>query len=764
MFCVFESLARRVARRPRMTIGIWALVTVVGFLVAVVGVTGQGLFDRLATGEPSVAGSQSQEGNDILAAQSTAGPSVTLLVSNVTLANPELGPIMAKISAEVAAIEHVTSVIDPFLLPNGIHNPAAGSLLAESGNGFLLVAEVSPLVTEDESLKALDDVVAVLDGAQARLAATEPAATTLIGGNTLIVNAITDQVQRDLTTGEAVALPIALLIMVLVFGGFLAASMPMAAALASIGAGLGTLYILSYPLEIDGSVVNVVTLLSIGLSIDYGLLIVSRFREELARAEAAETAALSGAHDSAGAQPARRRRRSGGRNLDPVVMDALSITMRTAGRTVAFSALTVAISIAGLMVFTPAILRAIGAAGLAIVLLAVLTGLTLVPALLVLSGRRLGRLGVLHRVKFLRRILTHTADVESDEGIFSRLAERVQRRPWWVLGGALIVLVVLALPLSGMHMRNSGIALLPASADQRQFVTQLASEYPASANPDLVVVTSGPLDKAAELGRQIEAVPHVTGVGEPTPMGAYIVVGVEVVGDDPGGENATSAVREIRELNPETEFWVTGQAAGQIDFTDALADRVWWAVSIVVLATFALLFLMTGSVVVPLKALITNAMSLAASLGVLTWVFQSGHLEWLLRFESTGGLETYVVALVIAFAFGLAMDYEVFLLARIKELHDSGLDNNTSVRLGLQRSGRIITSAAAIIAVVFAGFIFGQLLVIKEVGFALAFAVALDATLVRMLLVPATMTVLGERNWWAPPPMRRIYERFSITH
>ncbi|WP_448629377.1 MMPL family transporter [Cellulomonas soli] len=210
--------------------------------------------------------------------------------------------------------------------------------------------------------------------------------------------------------------------------------------------------------------------------------------------------------------------------------------------------------------------------------------------------------------------------------------------------------------------------------------------------------------------------------------------------------------------------WVTGQAAAQSDFTTALADRAPWAAGIVALATLVLLFLMTGSVAIPIKALLTNVVSLAASLGVLVWVFQDGHLSGLLGFTATGGIETYVVALVIAFGFGLAMDYEVFLLSRIKELHDGGASNDEAVRLGLQRSGRIITSAAAIIIAVFAGFVAGELLVIKEVGFALAVAVLIDATIVRLLLVPATMTILGKANWWAPKPLRALYRRVSITH
>ncbi|HEY5515675.1 MAG TPA: MMPL family transporter [Pengzhenrongella sp.] len=242
------------------------------------------------------------------------------------------------------------------------------------------------------------------------------------------------------------------------------------------------------------------------------------------------------------------------------------------------------------------------------------------------------------------------------------------------------------------------------------------------------------------------------------------MIGIRPATTDPGGAVARDVVRRVRYLDPGFPTWVTGQAAGQIDFTAALVARAPWAAGIVALATFVLLFLMTGSVVIPVKALVTNVLSLAASLGVLVWAFQDAHLSGLLAFVSTGGIETYVVALVIAFAFGLAMDYEVFLLSRIKELHDAGYSNDDAVRLGLQRSGRIITSAATIIVVVFTGFVFGKLLVIKEVGFSLAVAVLIDATIVRLLLVPATMTLLGRWNWWAPRFLRRIYERLAITH
>ncbi|WP_069387596.1 MMPL family transporter [Cellulosimicrobium cellulans] len=749
---VFSSLGRSVARHPRLTVLVWVAITALGFALALLGTGGGGLFDRVTTGAPTVPGSDSERADEILAENDEGGPEITLLVDGVDPADAQVVEAMTGIDAELVGIEGVESVINPYVLPGGVEDEAAQPLLAQGGEGFLTVVTLRTDLEPERSDAVAQRVVERLEAVPGELADAAPegagGASGLVASNDLIVEAITDQVEEDLTTGEAVALPVALLVMVLVFGGFLAAGMPLAGAIASIGAGLGALLGLTYLLDVDASVVNVVTVLGLGLSIDYGLLVVSRYREELHRLL------------DAGDEPVLRRRRG-----DGVVHTAVERTMATAGRTVAFSALTVAISIAGLMVFRPDILRSIGAGALAVVLVAVATALTLVPALLTLSGRRLARPGLLGRVPGLRAVLARTADVQSDEGVFSRLAGRVQRHPLWVLVATVVVLVVMALPVLGLHLRNSGIELLPTSAPQRQFVEELAAEYPRSENPEVIAVVDA--DPGAAQSWADDDVAGLDGVERVDPVASldgYAVVGVHLETDDAGGPEAVSAVRDLRALDPGFDVWVTGQAAGQVDFLDALGERLWWAVGIVVVATLVLLFLMTGSVVIPVKALLTNALSLAASLGVLVWAFQDGRLEGLLGFTAVGGIETYVVALVVAFAFGLAMDYEVFLLARIKELHDAGHPDDEAVRLGLQRSGRIITSAAAIIVVVFAGFVLGELLVIKEVGFALAVAVLVDATIVRLLLVPATMTLLGRWNWWAPAPLRRLHARLAIAH
>ena len=744
---VFETLGRRTARHPVLAVVVWVVLTVGGFALAVVGVDGENLFDRLSSGEPYVPGSESKEANDLIVASSDQGPSLTLLLDGVDPAAQDLPAAMAPAHEDLAAIDGVATVIDPFVLPDGAANPAAAPLVAADGDGFLVVVELERDLGEAPEETALLAVAERLDAVPQDLADVAPGVTGVVGGESLIVEAITDQVEEDLATGEAIALPVALLVMVLVFGGLLAASMPMVGAVASIAGGLGMLFGFSYLLDMDSSVVNIVTLLGLGLSIDYGLLIVSRFREEL--------------HTLVdGPAPVRGRRR----RRDAAVSTAVVRTMATAGRTVAFSALTVAISIAGLLLFRPDILRAFGAAGVAVILIAVATALTLVPAMLALFGRRLIRPGVVSHVPGLRGVLAHTADVQAEEGAFSRLAEKVQRRPWVVLGGVLVLLAVLSVPLAHLQLRNSSIELLPEGTVQRDYVQAISADYPASTSPAVLVVAETTLDEATAWAGDLARLDGVESVDPPAVLGPRVLIGVRSTGDDAGGDEAQDVVRGIRDADPGFPTWVTGQAAGQIDFVTALTDRAPWAAGLVIAATFVLLFLMTGSVVIPLKALLANIISLAASLGVLVWVFQDGNLSGVLDFISTGGIETYVVALVIAFAFGLAMDYEVFLLSRIKELHDAGHSNDESVRLGLQRSGRIITSAAAIIVVVFTGFVFGELLVIKEVGFSLAVAVIIDATLVRLLLVPATMTLLGRWNWWAPRPLRRVYERLAITH
>jgi RND superfamily putative drug exporter len=333
-----------------------------------------------------------------------------------------------------------------------------------------------------------------------------------------------------------------------------------------------------------------------------------------------------------------------------------------------------------------------------------------------------------------------------------------------VVGVSSAILLGFAAPALTIHMRNSDVELLPPNDPDRAFLADLAVSYSSLADPGIVIMTDATPGEFAAWNNQIAEIQHVTHVAPYRDQGGVLFWGVYLDTPDAGGAEAVDVVTQIRALDPPAPLHVGGKAANQIDFIEAIRDGAPVALLIVVLSTFVLLFLMTGSVLIPIKALLVNALSLTASIGVLVWVFQRGHFEGLLGFTSPNGVETYVVILIIAFGFGLAMDYEVFLLSRIKELVDRGVPNEEAVRLGLQRSARIITSAAAIVVLVFLGFAAGHMLVIKEVGLGLAFAVLLDATLVRMFLVPATMTLLGDWNWWAPKPLRRLHDRLGLSH
>ncbi|WP_345216199.1 MMPL family transporter [Georgenia halophila] len=760
---MFEVLGRLVARRPRFVVATWAVLAVLCGVTALTGLGGDGLFARLQAGAPAVAGSESAAGQEILDEQGPRSEQVTLAVENVDLDGGRqrwaaLAEELDPVRADLVEADGVESVVSPFTFPEMLDDPAAEALVSTERDGFLVVVTLEAGASEEVH----DTVVEILRDVPGALAPEAPGAGGVVGSGTLVADAIVGQMEEDLVTGEAVALPVALVIMVVVFGGFLAAGLPLLGSLVSIVGGLGILLGLSYVIDLDSVVVNVITLMSLALSIDYGLLVVSRYREELHRLG---TPAVGGA-TADGAGGGRRRR---GRGRDPVLLEAVRATIASAGRTVTFSALTVALAVTGLLLMRPEMLRAIAAAGIAAVLLAVACAVTLVPAVLVLLGDRMTRPSALSRVPGMRGLVRGLGDVSPRDGAFSRLARGVQRRPWLVMLGSFALLVLLASPVTGLSMRSSMAQMLPAGSEQREFTEVMSAEYPLARSPEIYAVAGTGTDDLDAWADEVADLPGVERVGEPAEAGDrqagdHAVLPVFVSGGDASGEEAVAVVEDLRAMEPGFETWVTGQAAVQTDFNQALLDGLPLAGAVVVAAIFVLLFLMTGSLLVPLKGLLVNSLSLIASLGVTVWVFQEGHLSGLLGFDPVAGLESYVVAVVVAFGFGLAMDYEVFLLARIKEYWDAGAGNDAAVEHGLQRSGRIITSAAVIMIAVFGGFVAGDLVVIKQVGLALAVTVLVDATVVRMLLVPATMTLLGRWNWWAPAPLRRLYARLGVVH
>jgi RND superfamily putative drug exporter len=715
------------ARHPWRFVLVWVVLTAAAFAVAVGGVTGESLFQRLHSGAPS-APSEAKTGQNLIEQNQTSSDSLTLQVTGANLGDPAAVAAATSAAQSLAQAPNVTSVTSPFLLPGGLQNPQSAAFLnggSPTNGGFVTVASFAKGITVEERNAAHAAAQQQFDA----IVAAFPGATAQVGGARLLLDAITHQIETDLRAGEGIALPLSFVVMVFVFGGFVAAGMPIAGAIASIAGGLASLFAFSHVIDLDASVVNVVTLLGLGLSIDYGLLTVSRYREELGRIATADT----------------ERRRHAFTRED--VIAATAWTVATAGRTVLFSGLTVAIALSGLLLFDAAIMRAIGAAGVSIVLVAIVVDLTLIPGLCALGARRL---------------VPRRRESGHDRGVFYRLAKTVQARPIVVIVVTLAALLVLAWPALSMRLTSSGVEMLPVDSPQRVFFDNLDRHYPALQSPDVSVVAEAPL--AATQQWVTSSVTSLPGVERATVRSLtpdLSVVSVTVSGE-PVGPESDAVIDQLRTNRPPFTTYVTGQAAGQRDFLASMVSRAPYALGLVVLGTFLLLFLMTGSLVIPLKALILNVVSLGAALGVLVMTFQQGHLQGLIDFASVGAIESMIPFLVLAFGFGLSMDYELFLLARIAELHRQGVPNDQAVALGLQRSGRIITCAALLIVIVFAGFAAGKLLIIKEIGIALVTAVILDATLVRMLLVPATMTLLGKWNWWAPAPMARWHARHGI--
>ncbi len=523
--------------------------------------------------------------------------------------------------------------------------------------------------------------------------------------------------ENDLVHASLLAFPILLVALFFIFRGLRAALVPIIVSLAAMATTFIALLSVTYVTSLAPYATDVVMLLGLGLAVDYSLLMVNRFRE--ARATGASVAA------------------------------ATEHTVATAGRTVTFSALTVATALSGLFFFGDPTFTSVAIAGIATVLIAMAAALTLIPALLAAWGPKLGA----------------KARQDASDGWFGRLARAVQARPALAALAVAGLLAAAALPYLHAHYGLGDPRTLPASSQARQVDQTLLARFPGGMQADPIQVVARIPASDPAIGAYAASLAHEPGVAavsvEHGLHGNVSVLDVTPTGSTQGSA-AEHLVSVLRDHRPHFTTYVTGSAASLADFKAEIASRIPYAVAWIALATFALLFLMTGSVLIPVKALAMNVLSLGATFGALVWVFQDGHLASLLGFTAFGAIEAWAPVIIFTFAFGLSMDYEVFLLSRIKEARDEGNTTSDAVANGLQRSGRIITSAALLILIVFLGFASGQTLGIKEMGLALAIAVAVDATLIRCILVPATMTLLGPANWWAPGPLRRLHQRIGL--
>ena len=558
---------------------------------------------------------------------------------------------------------------------------------------------------------------------------------THIAGTYAIYDDLNERTAEDLERAELISLPIVAVLALLIFGSVVAASMPvMVGGLAIVGA-LAVVRVLTEFTEVSIFSINVITLLGMGLAIDYALFVVSRFREELARipVDAPDAAAT-----------------------------AIRTTMVTAGRTVLFSGLTVAAAMSSLLVFPQAFLKSMGYGGIAAVLIAMLAALTVLPAVLRLLGRRIDG----GRLPWRRH---RPVVVESDHGAWARVARMVMRRPVVFLVGVTALLLVLASPFLGVKWGSVDHRILPPDSESYIAAEKLATEFGAETSTASVVLDGADREAVAAYTRDVEAIDGVVGV---QPVASEDGVTLLRVSWEGGSQTEASQdlVKEIREIEPSSgQALVGGLTADTVDLEKSLGDHLPWMGVVVVVVMLVLLFLAFGSFVLPVKAVLVNTLSITASFGVVTWIFSDGHLEGLLDFTSQGFLDMTNPILMAAVLFGLSMDYEVFLLSRVREQWDLGagepdlgLRNEISVATGLQKTGRIITSAALLLAVVIGAFAFSGVLFMKMIGVGMLVALLMDATVVRALLVPATMKLLGSWNWWAPGPVRRWWERHGI--
>jgi RND superfamily putative drug exporter len=702
---------RFVTARPRFAL-LAALV-----ITALAVFAGSGVADRMGSGGWEAPDAESTYTTKALEREFPASqPNLLLLVDSgsTSVDDPAVAAEAARLTEELAAEKDITGV-------GSYWQSKSPGLRAEDGREALIAARI------EGHEKAVGEV---LDRIAPTYRGTHGPVKVSVGGPVAVRHEMQTIIQEDLLRAEMIALPVTLVLLVMVFGSAIAALLPLGVGIVAI---LGTNAVLRGITEFtDVSVFaqNLTTALGLGLAIDYALFIVRRFREELA----------AGADTRA----------------------AVGTTLRTAGRTVLFSALTVAVSLAAMLVFPQYFLRSFAYAGIAVVLLAAAAALILLPAALMLLGPRVDSLD-LRRLLRRRGSEAHHEPDTSGKG-WGRFATLVMHRAPVFAVLTTVGLVLLGLPFLGVKFGTADDRQLPAGAESHGVQQHIRDGFPGSPGGGLEVLAEGGATPAqyADYRNRITALPGVLRVDGPVMEGRSAYFSVLPKGEAVG-EESQQLVHELRAQPAPFDTSVTGTAAVLVDSKDAIADRLPWALGIIVLVTLLLVFLLTGSVLIPLQAVVLNALSLTAMFGAVVWVFQDGHLSGLLSFTSTGDIETTLPVLMFCVAFGLSMDYGVFLLSRIKEEYDRTEDHEHSVTFGLRHTGGLITAAAVILAVVMVAIGTSRVTNTKMLGLGIALAVLMDAMVVRSLLVPSVMKLMGKVTWWAPAPLRAFHQRFGLS-
>ncbi len=738
----FDHLGRFVVRHARLVVGAWALLLLAALPLApqVPGALSAGGFilDDL----------ESARAKAVLESELGAPPSALVVVFSsptLTAGSPAFELAAAEAMRDVPTAPHVAGVVSHLLQPRQIS--------ADGHTAYDIVFLDLPPDDSPEAVPILRERLRDAPGLEVELA-----------GGPAFYGDVQEVSERDLQRSELISLPLAALALLLVFGSLVAAGVPLVVGGASVLVALAAIFVVASVMPMSIFVLNLATLLGLGLGVDYSLLMTSRFREELAR-----------------------------RSVDAPdhVGESVRVTVATAGRAVFFSGLTVLLGLLGLVLFEFMILRSVGIAGAIVVALAVAAALTLLPALLTLIGPRLDRFAV-------RRVTV----APGSDGPWARLARRVMRHPVAVLVPTLAFLLILGSPFLHVRFNAPDSSILPADVPSRQAFDRLRAEFGEGefAPITLAVHTDGPATTPANLAalfdysRRLAADPRVARVGslvdvdprmtlaqyqllygDPNgPRDRFVATGLAATTRDdltaftittPYGPNREEGRSLVTDLRAPTGALAApagvtvlggGGAADVADVVDRVAADFPRTALFIIVTTYLVLFVLLRSVVLPAKALLMNTLSLTASFGALVWIFQDGNLSAPLGFQPLGFVETTLPVILFCVLFGLSMDYEVFLLSRMKEVWDRTGDNTEAVARGLERSGRIVTSAALIVVVVAGSFAFADIVLIKALGLGVAIAVALDATVVRALLVPATMRLLGRWNWWMPVTLERF--------
>lgn len=744
----------RVFYRTRWTVLVAALLI---FVAA--AIFGSGVFGSLkdvSFSDPASESSRAQNLLDTKLVGSTTDVVILIRSETLKVTDPTFRDAATPLLAKLQARSEVASV-------TSYYSTHSSSFLSRTGHEtFALVQlEGKDQSTKEKDFQALEPLI------------NSPTLHILVGGNVPFNVALNAQVSADLERAELLAFPIVAILLLIVFQSVVAAGLPLLIGGVTILGAFATLRILTTLTDISVYAVNIVSMMGLGLAIDYALFMVTRFREELVPDE----------ND---------------------VRGALARTMATAGRTVAFSGLIVGISLLGLLLFPEPYLHSLGIGAIAAICIVLVASLTILPAILALLGHRVNALSIQH---LLRRPSSAKRSAGSSaldkRGAWYRLSEAVMRWPVPVVLVVFILLVVLGIPFLHISFEQSDVRVLPSGQPARIVSDRLTQDFTQPGNAQLVVAlhTPGAALSATNLAnldayvRHIQTIPGVirvdslVTVAPSLSLAAYqqiyahpgvnpqlTAIAAQLAHDDttkitvfiqPADRTAAAEeiVRQIRAISAPGGLvpLVDGTTPRHIDLLASLSATIPKALLVIIVAIFVLLFLMTGSLLIPVKAVILNTLSLTATFGALVWIFQDGNLHNLLGLQSIGSIDASQPVLIFAVAFGLSMDYQVFLLSRIKERFDEIGDNRAAIASGLQRTGWLITSAAGLIAVVFASFGGAKIIAIQEIGVGLAIAVIVDATLVRILLVPATMRLLGQWNWWAPAPLQAIYRRIGLS-